>query len=206
MAAKLADQGFVVYAPYGMFNGEDGYRWLSRKGNAVKKSLFSFIVSQHDQTLRWLGTLPFVDKSRIAFYGKSYGGETAMRVPSILKGYCLSICSADFGDWTRKVVDTHFSNSFMKSIEWEMPYFNMGSTFSYAEMAYLIFPRPFMVERRRHDLVQPDEFVAYEYGKVDFLYDQFNLRDKTQIEFFNGGHASRNEGTFDFLHKHLDWP
>jgi dienelactone hydrolase len=206
MAAKLADQGFIVYAPYGLFSGEDNYRWLSRKGNAIKKSLFSFIVAQHDQLLNWLATQPFVDKNRIAFYGKSYGGETAMRVPSVLEGYCLSICSADFGDWTRKVADTHFSNSFMYSIEWEMPYFGMGSTFSYAEMAYLIFPRPFMVERGRHDLVQPDEFVAYEYAKVSFLYDQFNLLDNTQIEFFNGGHASRNEGTFEFLHKHLDWP
>lgn len=206
MAAKLADQGFIVYAPYGIFNGEDRYRWLDRKANALKKTMFSFIVSQHDQTLRWLGSLPFVDEKRIAFYGKSYGGETAMRVPAVLKGYCLSICSADFGDWTRKVADTHFQKSFMHSIEWEMPYFNMGSTFSYAEMAYLIFPRPFMVERGRHDLVQPDEFVAYEYAKVSFFYDQFNLSDRTSIEFFNGGHASRNEGTFEFLHKHLDWP
>ena len=206
MAAKLADRGFIVYAPYGIFSGEDRYRWLSRKANTVKKSMFSFVVSQHDQLLTWLGSLPYVDKNRIAFYGKSYGGETAMRVPSILEGYALSICSADFGDWTRKVADTHFSNSFMYTIEWEMPYFRMGSTFSYAEMAYLIFPRPFMVERGRHDLVQPDEFVAYEYGKVSYLYDQFNLLDKTEIEFFNGGHASRNDGTFDFLHKHLDWP
>ena len=87
-----------------------------------------------------------------------------MRVPSVLEGYCLSICSGDFGDWTRKVVDTHNKVSFMNTLEWEMPYFNMGNTFSYAEMAYLIFPRPFMVERGHDDLVQPDEWVAYEYG------------------------------------------
>lgn len=206
MAAKLADRGFVVYAPYGLFRGEDQYRWLDRKANAVKKSLFSFITAQHDQTLRWLGSLPYVDPTRIAFYGKSYGGETAMRVPAVLKGYALSICSADFGDWTRKVADTRYHNSFMNTIEWEMPYFNMGSTFSYAEMAYLIFPRPFMVERGRHDRVQPDEWVAYEYAKVEHLYDQFNMKYKTEIEYFNGGHASRNEGVFKFLHKHLDWP
>jgi dienelactone hydrolase len=206
VAAKLADEGFVVYAPYGLFRGEDQYRWLDRKANAVKKTLFSFIVAQHDQTLRWLATLSFVDPSRIAFYGKSYGGETAMRIPAVLEGYALSICSADFGDWTRKVVDTRYHNSFMNTIEWEMPYFNMGSTFSYAEMAYLIFPRPFMVERGRHDRVQPDEWVAYEYAKVEHLYDQFNLKEKTEIEYFNGGHASRNEGVFKFLHKHLNWP
>src|SRR5438094_7042083 len=122
MAAKLADQGFIVFAPYGIFRGEDEYRWLNRKANTIRKTLFSFVIAQHEQYLRWLGTLAFVDKNRIAFYGKSYGGETAMRVPSVLEGYCLSICSADFGDWTRKVVDTYNPRSFMNSFEWEMPY------------------------------------------------------------------------------------
>lgn len=206
MAAKLADQGFIVYVPYGIYRGEDRYRWLGRKANSIKKTIFSFMISQHEQTLRWLGSLSFVDKNRIAFYGKSYGGEAAMRIPAVLEGYCLSICSGDFGDWSRKVTDAYFQGSFMNSNEWEMPYFNMGSTFSYAEMAYLIFPRPFMVERGHHDLVQPDEWVAYEYAKVRFLYDQFNRGNKTTIEYFNGGHASRNEGTFKFLHDQLKWP
>lgn len=206
IGSQLVTQGFIVFAPYGLFKGEDQYRWLDRKANGLKKTLFSFIVSQHEQILKWLQSLAFVDNNRIAFYGKSYGGETAMRIPAVLEGYALSICSADFGDWTRKVVDVYSPYSFMKSIEWEMPYFNMGSTFSYAEMAYLIFPRPFMVERGHHDLVQPDEWVLYEYGKVFFLYDQFNKGHMTKIEIFNGGHASRNDGTFQFLRKHLNWP
>jgi dienelactone hydrolase len=205
-ASKLADQGFIVYAPYNPYRGEEKYRWLVRKAASVGKSMFSFIIPQHDQTLQWLSSLPFVDAERIAFYGLSFGGETAMRVPSILEGYCLSICSGDFGDYTRKVVDTHFSRGFMNSMEWEIPVFNMGSTFSHAELAYLIFPRPFMVERGHDDLVQQTEWVAYEYGKVKYLYDQFGLSDKTAIEFFNGGHSMRGEGSFDFLHKHLNWP
>ncbi|MEX1241406.1 MAG: dienelactone hydrolase family protein [Cyclobacteriaceae bacterium] len=205
-ATKLADRGFIVYAPYNPYRGEDKYRWMVRKATSVGKSMFSFVISQHDQTLRWLGSLPFVDPERIAFYGLSFGGETAMRVPSVLESYCLSICSGDFGDYTRKVVDTHFSRGFMNSMEWEIPVFNLGSTFSHAEMAYLIFPRPFMVERGHDDLVQQTDWVSYEFGKVRYLYDQFGLGDKTAIEYFNGGHSMRGEGTFDFLHKHLKWP
>jgi len=204
-AAKLADKGFITYAPHNLYRGEDRYRWLDRKANTVKTTLFSFIISQHDQTLKWLGSLPFVDKERIAFYGLSYGGETAMRVPAVLEDYCLSICSGDFGDWTRKITDV-YGRTFMQSMEWEMPYFNMGSTFSYAEMAYLIFPRPFMVERGNDDLVQPNEWVAYEYGKVKYFYDHYGMGDRTDIEFFNGGHSMKGEGTFRFLHKHLNWP
>ena len=206
MAAKLVDQGFIVFTPYVLYNGEDRYRWLDRKANTIKKTLFSFIIAQHEQILHWLGELPYVDKNRIAFYGKSYGGETAMRVPSVLEGYCLSICSGDFGDWTAKVVDTQFKGSFVNTIEWEMPYFNMGNTFSYAEMAYLIFPRPFMVERGHDDLVQPDSWVASEFAKVRYLYAQFNSVDRIGIQYFNGGHASKNDETFKFLHKHLNWP
>jgi dienelactone hydrolase len=204
-AARLADRGYVVFAPHNLYRGEDRYRWLSRKANGVKASLFSFILGQHDQLTRWLESLPFVDGKRIAFYGLSYGGETAVRVPTVLERYALSICSADFNSWTRKVAATDERFSFMYTIEWEMPYFNMGSTFDYAEMAYLMIPRPFMVERGHHDRVARDQWVAHEYAKVRWLYTQFGLADKTTIEYFNGGHTINGEGTFEFLDKHLSW-
>jgi dienelactone hydrolase len=203
-AARLAEQGFITFAPHNLYRGEDRYRWLSRKANGVKASLFSFIVSQHQQILRWLGSLPMVDAERIGFYGLSYGGETAVRVPTVLEGYNLSICSGDFNSWTRKVAATDERFSFMYSIEWEMPYFNMGSTFDYAEMTYLMVPRPFMVERGHRDQVARDQWVAYEYAKVSWLYAQLGLADKTEIEYYNGGHTINGEGTFRFLHKHLN--
>ncbi len=205
IAAKLAERGFIVFAPHNLYRGEDKYRWLDRKANTIKATLFSFIIVSHEQILRWLDTLPFVDGNRIAFYGLSYGGETAMRVPAVLEKYCLSICSGDFNQWTRKVASTDQPFSYMRTIEWEMPYWNLGNTFDYAEMAYLILPRPFMVERGHRDLVGRDHWVAYEYAKVRWLYAQLGIADRTQIEFFQGGHSMRAEGTLDFLHRHLDW-
>ena len=205
-AARLADRGFVVFAPHNLYRGEDRYRWLSRKANGVKASLFSFIISQHDQILRWLEILPFVDGQRMAFYGLSYGGETAVRVPTILEKYALSICSGDFNSWTYKVAAIDQPFSFMYTIEWEMPYFNLGETFDYAEMGYLMIPRPFMVERGHHDHVARDQWVAHEYAKLRHVYVQLGLEDKTEIEYFNGGHTINGEGTFKFLHKHLNWP
>ncbi len=206
VAAVLASRGFITFAPHNLYRGEDRYRWLDRKANTIQATLFSFIIASHDQILRWLGSLSFVDPTRIAFYGLSYGGETAMRVPSVLTGYCLSICSGDFNQWTRKVAATDEPFSFMRTIEWEMPYWNLGHAFDYAEMGYLIFPRPFMVERGHRDLVGRDAWVAHEYAKVRWLYAQMGLADRTAIEFFQGGHSMRAEGTFDFLHRHLRWP
>ncbi len=205
-AAKLAEQGFITFAPHNLYRGEDRYRYLSRKANGVKASMFSVIISQHQQILRWLKSLAIVDPARIAFYGLSYGGESAVRIPTIVEDYCLSICSGDFNSWTEKVAATDLNFGFMYSIEWEMPYFNMGSTFDYAEMAYLMLPRPFMVERGHNDRVSRDQWVAREYAKVRWLYTQLGLGDKTEIEYFNGGHTINGEGTFRFLHKHLNWP
>lgn len=205
-AGKLAERGFITFAPHNLYRGEDRYRWLDRKANTVGATLFSFIIAQHDQVLRWLADQPFVDAERIAFYGLSYGGETAMRVPAVLEGYCLSICSGDFNQWTRKVAATDQPFSFMRTIEWEMPYWNLGHTFDYAEMAYLMVPRPFMVERGHLDLVGRDQWVAHEYAKVRWLYAQLGLAERTRIEFFQGGHSINGQGTFDFLHEHLNWP
>ncbi|MBL9213281.1 MAG: hypothetical protein JNL92_22655 [Opitutaceae bacterium] len=205
-AGVLAERGFVTFAPHNLYRGEDRYRWLSRKANTVQASLFSFILAQHDQILRWLGTQPFVDPARIGFYGLSYGGETAVRVPPILPGYALSICSGDFNQWTRKVAATDQPFSFMRTIEWEMPYWNLGHTFDYAEMAYLMVPRPFMVERGHYDRVGRDAWVAHEYGKVRWLYATLGLAERTAIEYFPGGHSINGEGTFEFLHRHLQWP
>jgi hypothetical protein len=126
-------------------------------------------------------------------------------VPPLLEGYCLSICSGDFNDWARKVASTDSPLSFMYSREWEMPYFDMGSTFNYAEMAYLMIPRPFMVERGHFDRVAPDEWVAAEYAKVRRMYDLLGLGDRTEIEFFNGGHSINGRKSFEFREKHLDW-
>lgn len=205
-ATRLVERGFVVFAPHNPYRGQDKFRILQRKANPLGLSLFSFIIGQHERILDFLCEQPFVDSKRIGFYGLSYGGKTAMRVPAVLDRYCLSICSADFNDWIKKCVTVDDPHSYMFTGEYEMPEWNLGFTFNYAEMAACICPRPFMVERGHDDGVAPDEWVAYEYAKVRRLYDKLGIGDRTEIEFFNGPHTINGVGTFAFLHKHLKWP
>jgi cephalosporin-C deacetylase-like acetyl esterase len=205
-AYDLAKEGFVTYAPQNPYIGQDAFRVLQRKANPLKLSLFSFIVRQHEQTLAWLSSLPYVDPDRIGFYGISYGGKTAMRVPALLKEYCLSICSADFNEWIWKNVSARHRHSYLFTREYEMPEFNLGNTFNYAEMSWLICPRPFMVERGHHDGVAPDEWVAYEYARTYRRYVELGLTNQTAIEFFDGPHTINDQGTFRFLQQHLNWP
>jgi dienelactone hydrolase len=205
--AHLADRGYIVYAPQNPYIFEDHFRQLQRKANPLKLSLFSFIIAQHKRTLDWLETLPQVDPKRIAFYGLSYGGKTAMRVPAVEKRYCLSICSGDFNEWIGKNVSVNLDRSYMWTREYEMYEFDLGNTFNYAEMAYLIAPRPFMVERGHDDGVGTDEMIAYEYAKVRYLYaNKLKLPDRTAIEFRPGVHEIFLKGTLAFLERHLGKP
>ena len=207
-ASKLCERGFITFAPQNLYIGGDNFRTLQRKANPLGKTLFSIITPQHQQILDWLKTMPYVDGERIGFYGLSYGGKTAMRVPPLVDDYKCVICSADFNDWVWKNASTRSPYSYVWTGEYEIFEWNLAHTFNYAEMAALIAPRPFMVERGHFDGVAPDERVASEFAKVRHLYaGRLKLpADHCQIEWFDGPHTINGEGTFAFLHQHLDWP
>lgn len=206
-AGKLAERGFITFCPQNIYIFKDRFRTLQRKSYPLGTTLFSLIVPQHQQIVNWLKTLPNVDGDRIGFYGLSYGGKSAMRIPALVTDYALSICSADFNEWVRKNASTRLPYSYVWTGEYEIYEFNLGGTFNYAEMAALIAPRPFMVERGHFDGVGWDEWVAYEFAKVRFLYAaKLGIGDRTEIDYFVGPHTINGQGTFDFLHRHLDWP
>ena len=206
-ATELAERGFITFAPQNLYKFKDRFRTLQRKANPLKKTLFSIITPQHQQIVDWLQTLPNVDPKRIGFYGLSYGGKTAMRVPALVTDYALSICSADFNEWVDKNASTRNPRSYINTGEYEIFEYDLGHTFNYAEMAALICPRPFMVERGHTDGVADDWTVAWEYSRVRFLYaHRLKIPDKTEIEWFDGPHTINGKATYDFLHRHLAWP
>ncbi len=205
-AAKLADEGLITYSPQNPYIGEDRFRIILRKSHPLKLSLFSFILGQHERTLDWLSSLAFVDPARIGFYGLSYGGKTAVRVPPLLLRYALSICSADFNEWIWKTTNVDSRYSYMITREYDMLEFDLANIANYAELSNLMAPRPFMVERGHQDGVSTDEWVAYEFAKVRRFYDAMSLPGSAAIEFFTGPHTIHAEGTFQFLRRHLKWP
>lgn len=217
-STQLVKRGFIVYAPQNPYRGKDEFRVIQRKSNPLGRSLFSYIIPQHQQTLNWLASLPFIDAERIGFYGLSYGGKTAVRVPPLLPprpardgkpaqaGYSLSICSADFNEWILKNATTEDRYSYVFTNEYEIFEWNMGHVANYAELASLMTPRPFMVERGHDDGVAPDEWVAWEFAKVKRHADKLGIGDRAEMEVFNGPHTINGKGTFDFLHRHLNWP
>src|SRR5262249_58960035 len=133
-------------------------------------------------------------------------GSTATRVPALLEHYALAINSAEFNDMARKAAGVREAYSYPFYNTYEVFEFDLADTFGYADLAGLVAPRPFMVERGHRDGVAPDEWVASEYARVRRLYATLGLRGRTAIEGFDGPHTIHGKGTFDFLHRHLKWP
>ncbi len=201
---RLVERGYIVFAPQDIYAGGDAFRTLQRKARPIGKTLYSITIPQHQQITDWLGTLPFVDKDKIGFYGISYGGKTAMRVPAVVNNYALSICCGDFGDWVYRVASSREPFSYIGTQEYEIAEFNLGGTFNHSEMAALIAPRPFMVERGHFDGCGRDEHVAFEYAKVRKLYAaKLGIGNRTEIEWFVGGHEINAVKTLDFLDRWL---
>ena len=202
---RLAEQGFITFAPHNPYRGMHAFRTLQRKLNPLGLTLYSVINGQHQRILEWLKAQPFTQPDKIAFYGLSYGGKSAMRTPAVLTDYCLSICSGDFNEWVRKCVSTDMPMSYVATHEYEIWEWDMGRTFNYAEMAALIAPRPFMVERGHNDGVGIDEWVNYEFSKVRRLYNKLLIGNRTTIEHFDGPHTIHGVGTYQFLKEKLGW-
>jgi cephalosporin-C deacetylase-like acetyl esterase len=200
---RLAEQGYVTFAPHNPYRGMHAFRTLQRKLNPLGLTLYSVINGQHQRILEWLKSQSWTQTEKIAFYGLSYGGKSAMRTPAVLKDYCLSICSGDFNEWVRKCVSTDMPMNYTHTHEYEIWEWNMGRTFNYAEMAALIAPRPFMVERGHNDGVGNDEWVNYEFAKVRRLYNKLGIGDRTTIEHFDAGHMIHGVGTYQFLKEKL---
>lgn len=201
--AQLADLGFIVFCPQNPTIGD--FRPLVRRANPLGLSLFSLIRAQHESLLDWLVTLPEVDPARIGFYGLSYGGKTALRVPPFDPRFRVAVCGGDFNAWIRKLTTTEERYSYMYSPEYEVPEWDMAHVASHAELAMLMAPRAFLAERGHSDGVGKDEWVAYEYAKVRRFYDEAGLGDRTAIAYFNGPHRVDGPAAIAFLRKFLDW-
>ena len=146
----------MVFAPQNPYIGGDRFRVLQRKANPLGLSLFSFITS-HQRILEWLGSLPFVDSA-----------DRILR-PQLRRedGHAPALLEATASPSALRTITRIWKNasatspySYLFTNEYEMPEWNLGNTFNYAEMSWLIAPRPFMVERGHHDGVAPDEWVA----------------------------------------------
>lgn len=203
-AETLVAEGWAVYLPQNLYTGD--FRHLIRMAHPLGLTQYSFIREQYRAALDWLVSLPFIDAARIGFYGLSYGGKTALRVPPFDPRFRAVVCAGDFNEWVGKMVSIEEPWSYMFTGEYDMLEWNLAHIASHAELAMLIAPRPFLVERGHRDAVGIDEWVLAEYARVRRFYDEMGIGGRTGIALFNGPHRIDGEEALRFFRRWLAAP
>ena len=125
-----------------------------------------------------------------------------------MSNYALSICSGDFNEWVGKNASTRSPYSYVWTGEYDIYEWDLGnSTFNYAEMAALIAPRPFMVERGHFDngRRRRRRRRRVRQGPPSCMRASSALATAPRSSGSSGPHTIHGVGTFEFLKKHLGW-
>lgn len=202
-AERLVSEGFVVYLPQNPYNGD--FRSLQLLANPRGLSLFAFIEAQYRRSLDYLSTLNYIDPKRIVYYGLSYGGATALRVPVFDPRFKAIVCGGNFNEWIRKLIMPGLSYSYVHTQEYEIYEWNMANIASHAELAAIgsrlhPHPIPFLVERGHRDKVGTNEWVTYEFERLKAYVNDPKLR---RLTFFDGEHRTDGAVAIPFLKEYV---
>lgn len=201
-AEQLLAAGFTVYCPQNPYKGD--FRRLQLLAHPRALSLFSFIEAQYRRMLDYLETHPSVDKNNVVYYGLSYGGATALRVPIFDPRFKAIVCAGNFNDWIPKLIDPTQKFSYVPTREYEMFEWRQAWVASHAELAALGLklhkqPIPFFVERGHQDGVGIDEWVIREFDRLKSYTPNLNL---IRIAFFDGPHRVDGVEALPWLKSH----
>lgn len=124
----MAQQGYIVFS---LDN-----RGSANRGTAFENPIFRNMGGPEveDQMIgvRFLRSLPFVDRSNIGIYGHSYGGYMALmslfKAGNILKA---GVSGAPVTDWS--LYDTHYTERYMGNPDSDGDAYRASSVFPYAE-------------------------------------------------------------------------
>jgi hypothetical protein len=206
---RLAERGYIVFAP--MIATQDNVERtkLVRRAHLAGMIPVGMDAQKFARVLDYLSTLPFVDTSRFAFYGLSYGGYTALWAAPAEPRFRVVVCSGHFNDWTVKTTDItlgtaypHYPNVF------DMYNFGMLNEFGHADLASLIAPRAFMIEMGDSDgvIVEPRAVADAEIERALEIYRKLGIPGKGACARFPGPHRIDGPAAFAFLDRWLDWP
>lgn len=201
---KLAEKGYVVFAPMLLHisPSEEVSRQM-RQANAVGMMRLAMPLAKTERVVDFLESLPYVDAERIAYYGLSYGGYSAIWMPPLVDRLALTIISGNFNDWRSKITSDEVNTSYLRHPDEDMYSWNCLNHFTHPELIAMMYPRPVCVEFGRRDGITSPEWTAYAWKQTKALRDHLGQTERVVLTEFDGPHEIHGVETFDFLDRWL---
>lgn len=219
-AARLAQEGYVVFAPFlclvnrpfpeaptdanlPLKQMTDAMNPKVRKAAALGRMRTSVSLAKLNTIIDFLEKLPVVDPDRIGYYGLSYGGYSAIWMPPLEPRIKASIISGHFNAWTPKITNERIATSFLRHPNEDYYNWNVLNRFTHLELIAAMWPRAVAVEYGQRDGVTPPGWYRRAWREVEEFREAWDAEESIESVFFNGGHEIFGIQTFDFLDRWL---
>ncbi|HTM48727.1 MAG TPA: acetylxylan esterase [Bryobacteraceae bacterium] len=180
---------------------------LHKKALLTSRTLMGLEVAKLRRAVDYLQTLPEVDRGRIGIYGLSKGGHYTLYAAGIEARLRAVVVSGWFNERTKKL--THPKSEatpapFLTRIhrsEYYLP--GLLDRFGDAELAWMIAPRPLMIEAGTKDNSVNIDFAREEFQRVRQVYGRLGAADRAEFAPFEGPHQIDGTRSFPFLDRWL---
>ena len=203
--ARLAEQGFVVFAPYLTVPvpQRELINPIVRKAASLGMLRTAIEVRKLRRVVDFLETLPYVDRNHIGYYGLSYGGYSTIWMGPLDTRLKTVIISGHFNDWRPKITDEDARTSYLLHPDEDFYNWNVLNRFTHPELIAAMYPRAVMVEFADRDGTTTPAWHERAWKQVEEIAKVWHAEDRFQRDAFLGVHEIGGMGTFDFANRWL---
>lgn len=166
-------------------------------------TLFGLDMMASSRGVDLLAQADDVDPARIAMYGLSQGGESALYLPAMDRRIRVSVSSAYFNRRLNKLIGPHRAMTYLDSLEEDKFFRDVVSCFSDSDIASLIAPRSFAVEAGMRDSSVDFERAREEFEQARLHYERLGIEERIEFIAHDEGHTSMTSRAFDFIEVQL---
>ncbi|MCC7498811.1 MAG: hypothetical protein IT160_14615 [Bryobacterales bacterium] len=203
--ARLAEQGFVVFAPYLTVPTpqRELINPIVRKAASLGMLRTALEVRKLRRVVDFLQTLPYVDGNHIGYYGLSYGGYSTIWMGPLETRLKTVIISGHFNDWRPKITDENATTSYLLHPDEDFFNWNVLNRFTHPELIAAMYPRAVMVEFADHDATTTPAWHERAWKQVEEISRAWHTEDRVQRDAFLAAHEIGGMRTFDFANRWL---
>ena len=203
LGARLAEQGYVVFAPYVTHPTPQAelINPLAEAARRVGRMRISVELTKLRQIVDFLQSRPEVDAQRIGYYGLSYGGYSAIWMGALEPRLAAIVVSGHFNDWRAKITDEENPTSYLFHPDEDFYTLDVLHRFTHVELIAAMWPRPVCVEFAERDATTTPAWHERAWREVAAIAEAWQA--PVTRDHFDGVHEIHGMGTLDFLKRWL---